>query len=105
MPIPPQATLPCTRASPPFPPPSPTQSQQPQDEPKVLAGGNLDPTNPVPGIENPEAQEKAKDMGGSGEGGAGDMAREGQHRAGRRVGQGREGRGCAVPLWVPALGC
>lgn len=37
----------------------------------MLAGGNLDPTNPVPGIENPEAQQKAKDMGGSGEGARG----------------------------------
>ncbi|KAG2424580.1 hypothetical protein HXX76_014460 [Chlamydomonas incerta] len=41
--------------------------QQPTDAPKVLAGGNADPTNPLAGghagLENPEAQKKAEDMG------------------------------------------
>ncbi|KAG2448396.1 hypothetical protein HYH02_006288 [Chlamydomonas schloesseri] len=44
-----------------------SQQQQPTDAPKVLAGGNVDPTNPLAGghsgLENPEAQKKAEDMG------------------------------------------
>ncbi|KAG2493931.1 hypothetical protein HYH03_007862 [Edaphochlamys debaryana] len=48
--------------------PTASQSQapvgsQPTDAPKVLAGGNMDPTNPMSGMENPEAQGKAEDMG------------------------------------------
>ncbi|EFJ50377.1 hypothetical protein VOLCADRAFT_88927 [Volvox carteri f. nagariensis] len=37
--------------------------QQPTDEPKVLGGGNMDPTNPLAGLENPEAEAKATEMG------------------------------------------
>ncbi|KXZ55093.1 hypothetical protein GPECTOR_3g248 [Gonium pectorale] len=39
------------------------QGSQPQDEPKVLGGGNMDPTNPFVGMENPEAKKKADDIG------------------------------------------
>ncbi|GIL56364.1 hypothetical protein Vafri_11733 [Volvox africanus] len=41
------------------------QLQQPTDEPKVLGGGNMDPTNPLAGLENPEAEAKAIEMGAS----------------------------------------
>lgn len=41
----------------------PQQLQQPTDEPKVLGGGNMDPTNPLAGLENPEAEAKATEMG------------------------------------------
>ncbi|GLC43477.1 hypothetical protein PLESTB_001561400 [Pleodorina starrii] len=46
--------------------PSASQHQtvpQPTDEPKVLGGGNMDPTNPLAGLENPEAEAKATEMG------------------------------------------
>lgn len=63
LPNPPLPTFPST-------PPQPQSQQQPTDAPKVLAGGNVDPTNPLAGghagLENPEAAKKAEDMGACG---------------------------------------
>ena len=36
-----------------------------EEPPKVLSGGNMDPTNPMAGLENPEAEKKASQAVGA----------------------------------------